>query len=254
MALHTRRTFLTLAGISLLSACTSREAGAGQGGTAIPAAAPASAMPPPIPTPTGPPPEPLYEVQGGPKAIALTVDDGPDGRWTPDVLDVLARHGVHATFFMIGQSAADHADLVRAIADGGHQLASHTWSHRNLKKLPAAQVRTEIERAVDAVETASGSRPTAFRAPYGAWSPAALAACQALGQQPVGWSVDPKDWAEPGVGAIVDRVMSGTGPGSIILSHDGGADRSQTVAAMRRFVPRLIDAGYTFTPVQGLPR
>src|SRR4029453_3720489 len=98
-------------------------------------------------------------------------DDGPNARWTPEVLSILDQYKVPATFFMIGRSAAENPDPVPAIPAGGHQLASHTWSHQDLTKLPPDQVRAEIERAVDAVTSAGGARPTAFRAPYGAWSP-----------------------------------------------------------------------------------
>jgi peptidoglycan/xylan/chitin deacetylase (PgdA/CDA1 family) len=250
---HSRRTFLALAGISLLSACSTKQASGGQGGSAplaTPVTEPTTPAAPPSPPPTGPPPNPLYEINAGEKAIALTIDDGPDGRWTPEVLDILAQYNAPATFFMIGSSASDNPDLVRAIADGGHELATHTWSHKNLKKLPPAQVRSEIERAIDAVTEAGGVRPTAFRAPYGNWSSAALSVCHELGQRPWGWSVDPEDWAEPGIQSIVDGVLSNTGSGSIILNHDGGGDRSQTVAAIRTFVPQLIDQGYRFVTVQ----
>jgi peptidoglycan/xylan/chitin deacetylase (PgdA/CDA1 family) len=196
--------------------------------------------------------EPEYQVDAakiaaGQKAIALTIDDGPDPQWTPKVLEILRQHSVTATFFMIGSSAAENPDLVRAVAADGHSLATHTWSHKNLAKRSAAGVRTEIERGLDAVAQASGDqRPALFRAPYGAWSPTTFATCAALGQRPVAWSVDPEDWAEPGTQRIVNRVVSNTKAGSIILKHDGGGDRSQTVAALRIYVPQLLARGYTF--------
>jgi peptidoglycan/xylan/chitin deacetylase (PgdA/CDA1 family) len=191
--------------------------------------------------------EPQHTINAGAKAIALTIDDGPDPQWTPEVLNVLRPYGVQATFFMIGRNAADHPDLVRAVAAEGHHVATHTWSHKNLSKLSPDRVRTEIERGLDAVASgADGRRPTVFRAPYGAWSPTALAACANLGQRPFGWSVDPEDWAEPGVQQIVNEVLSNTRTGSIILKHDGGGDRSQSVAALRIYLPRLLEKGYRF--------
>ncbi len=195
----------------------------------------------------GPLLQPQYQLPPGPKTIALTLDDGPDGRWTPQLLQLLRQHKVKATFFMLGIQAAGHPDLVRAVVADGHQLATHTWSHQNLAKLAPAAVRNQIERGLDAVTTAAGGEePSLFRAPYGAWSPSVLTACQALGQRPLGWSVDPRDWARPGAGRIVHRVLSHTGSGSIILAHDGGGDRSQTVSALRTVLPRLLAGGYHF--------
>jgi peptidoglycan/xylan/chitin deacetylase (PgdA/CDA1 family) len=182
----------------------------------------------------------------GRKVVALTLDDGPDPRWTPKVLKILRDHKITATFFMIGSSAAQHPDLVRAVADEGHHISTHTWSHKNLRRLSPAGVRTEIEHGLDAVAKAGNLQPTLFRAPYGNWSPAAFAACAELGQRSISWTVDPRDWDQPGAGPITSRVLAQTGPGSIVLNHDGGGDRSQTVAALRTYLPRLLSHGYQF--------
>jgi peptidoglycan/xylan/chitin deacetylase (PgdA/CDA1 family) len=180
--------------------------------------------------------------------ISLTIDDGPDPTYTPKVLALLAKHHVTATFCMIGRSAASHPGLVRQVIDGGHHIANHTFTHPlNLDKFPAAKVRGELGKAADAIAKASGGqRPTLFRAPGGAWSPTILGQCRQLGLRPLDWSVDPRDWSRPGVQHIVDTILTRTHPGAIILDHDGGGNRDQTVTALGIALPRLLDAGYTF--------
>jgi peptidoglycan/xylan/chitin deacetylase (PgdA/CDA1 family) len=180
--------------------------------------------------------------------IALTVDDGPDAEWTPQILSLLSRHEVKATFCMIGKRAAANPGLVRAVLDGGHHIANHTFTHpATLAKMPDPQVRDEIGKAMDAITTASGGkRPTLFRSPGGEWSPIILQECVAQGVRPLDWSVDPRDWSRPGVHHIVSTILTNTRPGVIILEHDGGGNREQTVEALTIALPRLIDAGYHF--------
>ncbi|GAA4263685.1 hypothetical protein GCM10022255_110470 [Dactylosporangium darangshiense] len=180
--------------------------------------------------------------------IALTIDDGPDPQYTPRMLALLAKYGIQATFCMIGRAAAAHPDLVKQVVAAGHHVANHTYTHPlNLTKLPDAQIRAELHRASDAINTASGGhQPTLFRAPGGAWSAAVLSECGALGMRALDWSVDPRDWSRPGVQHIVDTILTRTRPGAIILEHDGGGNRDQTLSALAIALPRLVDAGYTF--------
>ncbi len=179
--------------------------------------------------------------------IALTIDDGPDPEWTPQVLALLARLDIRATFCVVGQQAALHPGLVAAVAGAGHAVANHTHTHRFLASASPAQIRTEMGRATDAVTAATGgAAPTLFRAPGGEWSPEVLAECAAQGLRPLGWSVDPRDWARPGTKTIVRTLLGRTVPGSIILGHDGGGNRSQTVQALTVALPRLLDAGFRF--------
>jgi peptidoglycan/xylan/chitin deacetylase (PgdA/CDA1 family) len=250
-----RRAFLAVGGASLLSACAGPDGAPASAASPPPrVVTPARSVPPPpqLPQPIPVQAEPDYEVAAdkavaGQKAVALTIDDGPDPDWTPKVLRILAKHNVTATFFMIGVNVAANPGLVKAVKDAGHQVATHTWSHRNLKKLAPAAVRSEIGRGLDAVHKADSSlRPTLFRAPYGNWSPTALAACASMGQRSIMWTVDPRDWEEPGAATIASRVMSQVGDRSVVLTHDGGGDRSQTVAALRLFIPQLLASGYRF--------
>ncbi|MGC9670614.1 polysaccharide deacetylase family protein [Planosporangium sp. 12N6] len=272
-----RRLLLSVGALSLLGGCTS--AGYAASGTwksaeaphptPSPASPPPSASPSPsrtpwqIPTPFHPTPgvcpvDPtIVQRPGGPQHylpckgtnIALTIDDGPHPEWTPRILSVLARFRVSATFCMIGRQAAVYPSLVKAVIAGGHRVANHSFTHPlNLPELPPEQIDEEINRTTDAITTASGGhRPTLFRAPGGNWSQDVLDACATAGLRPLDWSVDPRDWSLPGVPHIVDTILTKTRPGSIILDHDGGGNRQQTVDALTIALPRLLEAGYRFT-------
>jgi peptidoglycan/xylan/chitin deacetylase (PgdA/CDA1 family) len=176
----------------------------------------------------------------------LTIDDGPALPWTSDILALLTQHNVTATFCMIGASVARYPTIARSVAEGGHAIANHTWDHADLTGADASRVRAEIDRTQEVIEDATGRTPAFFRAPYGAWSPAVIDTCADLRLRPLGWSVDPQDWARPSISVIASRILASTRPGSIVLEHDGGGDRSQTVAALRVVLPRLLDEGFTF--------
>lgn len=189
---------------------------------------------------------PLTSIDDGSKAIALTIDDGPSPVYTPQVLRLLARYRITATFSMIGIEAQAYPAVAREVAAAGHLIANHTWTHLNLQRLAPALVTEQISRAADAIHAATGRVPDLFRAPYGAWSPFVLTQCARTGMTPLGWSVDPRDWSRPGVPSIVTNIMRNTHAGSIILEHDGGGNRAQTVAALTIVIPRLLAAGYHF--------
>lgn len=192
--------------------------------------------------------QPEYYIHAGPKMIALTLDDGPSGVYTPQILDLLAQLKITATFCMVGQQIAANAPLVREVAAAGHAIVNHTWNHADQSKLSLSAVRSQINRANDALANV-GVHPAIFRAPYGAWSPTVFEACAEAGLRPLDWSVDPQDWSRPGTSVIVSRILKNTRTGSIVLEHDGGGDRSQTVAALKIVLPQLLDAGYRFTSV-----
>jgi peptidoglycan/xylan/chitin deacetylase (PgdA/CDA1 family) len=185
-------------------------------------------------------------VHKGRRAIALTIDDGPDPRFTPKILALLQRHQITATFCQVGQLAQRRPGLVREVADQGHLLVNHTWTHADLTRATATAIHDEIARTSDLLDDIASQRPGFFRAPYGAWSPHVMSQCRAQCLKPLDWSVDPRDWSRPGVETIVHTVVRTTRTGSIILEHDGGGDRSQTVAALRLILPRLLDQGYRF--------
>lgn len=192
--------------------------------------------------------QPEYYVHAGPKVIALTLDDGPNAQYTPQVLALLDKYQIKATFCMIGEQIAANRSLVSEVVAAGHQIVNHTWNHADQSKLSLSGVRSQISRANDALG-AVGIHPTIFRAPYGAWSHTVFVACAQANLRPLDWSVDPRDWSRPGVNTIVQRIMNNTRTSSIILEHDGGGDRSQTIAALKIVLPQLLNDGYRFTTV-----
>jgi peptidoglycan/xylan/chitin deacetylase (PgdA/CDA1 family) len=196
----------------------------------------------------GAPMQPEYYINGGPKVVALTIDDGPNPIYTPQILQVLERYRVAALFSMVGQQVASYPQIAREVTDAGHAIANHTWSHPDMAALHGAAMREEVTRATSQIQAATGQQPAMFRAPYGAWSHALLNYLAAQGLTPLGWSVDPRDWARPGVNSIVASILRTTRSGSIILEHDGGGNRAQTVAALKIVLPHLLDAGYQFRP------
>jgi peptidoglycan/xylan/chitin deacetylase (PgdA/CDA1 family) len=269
----TRRLLLSIGGITLLAGCSSqlpRAADVAQTRPATPggsrsARATGSATPPSRPrrgvpahstsTPTARPGTggrhasnggPVYTVHDGAKAIALTIDDGPSAEYTPQVLHLLARYKVTATFSMIGIQVAAEPAIAREVVAAGHRLSNHTYRHLDLGWLAPSAAMAEMDRATDAIHKATGVTPQMFRAPYGIWSTTVLRHCQQTGMMPIDWSVDPRDWARPGVSAIVANIMDNTRTGSIILEHDGGGNRSETVAALGIVIPQLLDHGYRF--------
>ncbi|WP_426511609.1 polysaccharide deacetylase family protein [Dactylosporangium sp. McL0621] len=195
---------------------------------------------------------PVFGVEG--RAVALTVDDGPHPEWTPPLLDLLARHDIRATFFLIGDRVREHPDLARRIAGAGHLLGNHSMTHPHpFAALGTAALEAEVGGTQEAIQEATGVRPEVFRAPSGNWSPAVLRAAARHGLTPVDWAVNPSDWRRPGTGHIA-RVLSRTRPGRIMLCHDGGGDRSQTVAALAQALPRLLARGLTFATPEVRPR
>ncbi|MEU3243684.1 MULTISPECIES: polysaccharide deacetylase family protein [unclassified Streptomyces] len=191
--------------------------------------------------------EPLLHVPGHGRTMVLSFDDGPDPRYTPAVLKTLRKYDVRAMFFVCGGMAAVNKGLLAEMADDGHVVGNHTWTHPLLTRLRRSQIHSEIARTSDVVEDACGERPLWFRAPYGAWNRAAFQIGADLGMEPLAWTVDSRDWTTPGTRSIVRRVEHGAAPGVVVLSHDAGGDRSQTVRALRRYLPRLLDEGYHLT-------
>ncbi|HEX3750333.1 MAG TPA: polysaccharide deacetylase family protein [Streptosporangiaceae bacterium] len=214
--------------------------------SSAPARAGQSAETPTAHSTSGQPSQPMYYIDDGPKTIALTIDDGPSSIYTPQVLKLLQKYKITATFSMIGSQVAADPALAREVADAGHKVVNHTWTHANLPPLSASELSTQMQKAQDVIESAIRGKLTMFRAPYGAWSTAVLERCQQMNLTPLDWSVDPEDWARPGVSKIVSNIMKNTKTGSIILEHDGGGNRSQTVAALGIVIPELLDAGYRF--------
>jgi peptidoglycan/xylan/chitin deacetylase (PgdA/CDA1 family)/glycosyltransferase involved in cell wall biosynthesis len=186
--------------------------------------------------------------------VALTFDDGPDPRWTPQILDVLRRHRARATFFVVGARVSAHPDLTRRIVREGHELGVHTYTHRHLAAGPAWQQRFELAATQAAIAAATGRRTRLLRPPYsstpGAVSAADAAALRragAAGYLTVLTDRDSEDWRRPGVPAIVRAATPPAGAGSVVMFHDSGGDRAQTVAALDRLL--ATGAGRRFVTV-----
>ncbi len=184
-----------------------------------------------------------------PGSVVLTFDDGPDPIWTPQVLRLLAAARVHATFCLVGRNAAAYPQLVRAIVAAGNTLCDHTWDHdEQLRTRSPAQIAADIAQGYQAIRQATGgSGPVFFRAPGGNWSGALIAEAARQQMKPLTWTVDTRDWSRPGVVAILKSVTDELRPGGVVLMHDGGGDRSQTVHALAVLLLRLRMQGYRVT-------
>jgi peptidoglycan/xylan/chitin deacetylase (PgdA/CDA1 family) len=188
------------------------------------------------------------------KLLALTYDDGPNDRHTAELLEVLARHGVRATFFMIGNYVNARPAIARAVAQAGHEIGNHTFSHPNLALCSPAKVERELAACETALTDAVGEDSRLFRPPFGGRRPDVLDAVRRLSLQPVMWSVSACDWKLPSASAIEEQVARHTRGGDVILMHDGshrrmGMDRENTVRATDSLIRRMRDAGYEFCTV-----
>ncbi|MCW3842933.1 bifunctional polysaccharide deacetylase/glycosyltransferase family 2 protein [Micromonospora yasonensis] len=191
-----------------------------------------------------------------PRIVALTFDDGPDPRWTPQILDVLRRYHAHATFFVVGARVNEHPELVRRILAEGHEIGSHTFTHADLGSVPAWRAAAELSWTRNAIAGVTGREVTLLRLPFSSVTSSltepqyqALRAAAGSGHVGVLADRDAKDWERPGVPAIVRAATPQGGAGAVVLMHDGGGDRSETVAALEQLLPRLSRAGYRFTTV-----
>jgi cellulose synthase/poly-beta-1,6-N-acetylglucosamine synthase-like glycosyltransferase/peptidoglycan/xylan/chitin deacetylase (PgdA/CDA1 family) len=190
------------------------------------------------------------------RTVALTFDDGPDPLWTPRILDVLREHHVHATFFVVGSAAVDNPDLLRRIVAEGHEVGVHTLTHTDLGPAPDWRRELEVQGGQDAIVGVTGQAASLLRPPYTAgngaitdsmWS--ALRGLADEGYLTVLSSMDSKDWQTPGAGAIEDNLTPSGPQGQVVLMHDGGGDREQTVAALDSALSRFSEQGYRVTTV-----
>lgn len=184
--------------------------------------------------------------------IALTFDDGPHPIYTLQVLHILQEYGVKATFFCIGRQVLPYASIVAQVSRAGNVIADHTWDHFDLTRLSIAGMQWELNRTANAITLATGVRPVLFRPPYGFINATVKNVSTRLGLTPIMWNVDPNDWRLPGTDTIVQRVLANTGNGSVILMHDGGGNRSQTVQALPQIIAGLQARGFRFVTVPQL--
>ncbi|MEV0775020.1 polysaccharide deacetylase family protein [Streptomyces sp. NPDC050428] len=193
-------------------------------------------------------PDIVHASDEGARGVNLTIDDGPDPEWTPQVLDVLRENGAKATFCMVGTQAKAHPDLVKKVVADGHRLCDHSVSHDTAmdKKSEAYQSQQILDTEGMITEASGGVRPMYYRAPGGAFTPYSRELAASRGMRPLGWNVDTKDFEQPGADAIVATVQRELPNGPTLLFHDAGGERSQTVEALRRTLPWLKEQGYSF--------
>ncbi|KPC82147.1 MULTISPECIES: polysaccharide deacetylase family protein [Streptomyces] len=184
----------------------------------------------------------------GARGVNITIDDGPDPVWTPQVLQLLKDSGVKATFCMVGTQARAHPDLVKAVVAAGHRLCNHTVSHDTTMdtKSEAYQSQQILDAERMITKASGGVRPQYYRAPGGAFTPYSRQLAASRGMRPLGWNVDSKDFEQPGVDTMVATVKSEISGGPTVLFHDAGGDRSQTLGALREVLPWLRQQGYSF--------
>ena len=190
----------------------------------------------------------------GSRQLALTYDDGPNDPYTFRLLEVLARHQVRATFFLIGRFVAEKPEVAREIARAGHAIGNHTFHHPNLIFCSAARVRSELDQCRKVLTDTIGDHSALWRPPFGARLPHVLGVGRKLGLEPVMWTVSSNDWKIRSAEIIEQRVSKRIRGGDIILMHDGahvrmGANRARTVEATDRLIRRYKDQGYQFVTV-----
>ena len=196
---------------------------------------------------------------GEDKVVALTFDDGPWPETTAQILDVLEANGAKATFFTIGEQISYNTDLVQREHSIGCQVCTHTWDHAsgsgqgvNITYMSADEQINEVQRGYEAIKEALGEEPShVLRAPGGNYYGDAIANLEPYVDAEIGWNVDTEDWQRPGADVIYERIMS-VQPGQVVLMHDGGGDRTQTVEAVSRAVPELIAQGYRLVTIDEL--
>lgn len=195
----------------------------------------------------------------GDKVVALTFDDGPWNEWTGEILNILADNGAKATFFTVGDRIASQEEAVRAAATAGHQICTHSWDHADgdghgvdLGRMRPEDRITEITKGFDEIARVTGSEASpVIRVPGGNFSEDTASVLQPYITAEVGWNIDTRDWQKPGASVIAQHIMN-VQPGYIVLMHDGGGDRSQTVTALRETLPKLAAQGYKFITIDEL--
>ena len=199
------------------------------------------------------PPPPATEKKAA-KLVALTFDDGPWPESTDAVLAMLERYDVPATFFMVGLYVKRWPETASHVAEQGHLVGNHTFHHATLTKVDMKQLDTELRWTNDVIKGATGVEPVWFRPPGGKHDGRVYGALKSRGMKPVLWTVDPQDWAGASAKQIADRVSNAVRPGAVVLLHDGGGDRGETVKALPMIIKRLRKQGYEFVTLDEIPK
>lgn len=194
----------------------------------------------------------MWEINTEEKVIALTFDDGPHRKYTADILDILKKYNANATFFVVGEHAEKNPVLLRRMLDEGHEIANHTYTHK--RKMRTSELIAEIRKTHETIYSITGERTKLFRPVEGAYTDEHVEAVSKEGYKLVMWSwhLDTLDWKSPGVKKIVDKVLDGAREGNVVLFHDGGGNRQQTVEALKEILPEFEQKGYRFVTISDL--
>ncbi len=192
---------------------------------------------------------PIYSVDRDQKICSISFDAAWGNEDTQQLIDILERYGVRATFFVVGQWVDKYPESVRALAEAGHEVMNHSDDHAHFTKLSEAEIAANVNACSDKLEAVTGLRPTLFRAPYGEYDDRVIAAVEGLGMQTVQWDVDSLDWKELSAAEITDRVLKRVSPGSIVLFHNAAR---HTPEALPGIIESLIREGYKILPVSEL--
>jgi|GEM_PF-399222 len=189
---------------------------------------------------------------GDKKAVALTFDDGPDDKYTPQIMNILDSQHIKGTFFLVGSLIEKHPGVVENLVAGGHQVAGHGWSHSNLKNLNRDQILSELDQTASSFRNVLAMEPLMFRPPYGGLSPVVMKEIAALGYTSIMWNSDSLDWYSRSADSILASTLADTKRGSIILMHSAGVNLDATLKALPEIIYTLKSQGYTFLTVSEL--
>ncbi|WP_274307618.1 polysaccharide deacetylase family protein [Solibacillus daqui] len=196
----------------------------------------------------------IWDIQTEKKVVALTFDDGPQATHTENVLNLLDQYDAKGTFFIVGQQAEKYPQIVRRMYETGHEIANHTYSHPYSKSVP--KVMKEIEKTNKILYSITGFSTKLFRPVEGNYTDELVTEVAREGYKLVMWSwhLDTEDWKDPGVNKIVNTVLTGIEQGDVVLFHDGGGNREQTVQALEKILPELKKQGYSFVTISEMLR
>jgi len=197
-------------------------------------------------------PQPCRKHNNSEGKIALTFDDGPHKAYTEEILDILNEYGIKATFFVVGSNVERHPEIVKRALAEGHEIGNHTYSHPHLTNIEGDELYREMLETERILMELTDFRPKLFRPPEGVYSQTVSNTLERLDYIPILWTVDTTDWKRPKAETIAQTVMDHTEPGVIILCHDYVSGKSNTPAALRIFLPKLLEQGYQFVTVSEL--
>ncbi|MDD6160003.1 MAG: polysaccharide deacetylase family protein [Oscillospiraceae bacterium] len=192
---------------------------------------------------------PIYCVQRDQKVVSISFDAAWGNEDTQQLIDIMAKYGVKATFFVVGDWVTKYPESVKALHEAGHEIMSHSDNHAHFNSLSTQEIVDDLNRCGDKIEAVTGVRPTLFRCPYGEYDDHVILAVRSLGIEPIQWDVDSLDWKDLSASEITRRVTSKVQPGSIVLFHNAA---KHTPEALPGIIEALLQEGYTFVPISQL--